>query len=220
MTAFILDSSATTTILDVVNQMIGSLGETPVATYDPPPTSDVELALGALNEADKAIQRKGWEWNRNYGVLVALDSIGQVVVPDGTFRAVLSYATNGDQAINASNGQAIKAVLRGPRMYDQINNTYIWGSPLLLDTIQRLQWDDIPDDFRAWISYRALQIFQGRVQQSAIVLKLNVDDLNEARNTCEQQQDNESSQNAVGGSIAVRSALYGIGGMRRNRGNY
>lgn len=217
---FILDSAALTSILDAVNQLIFSLGEAPVATYDPSPSTDVDGALICINEADKAVQRKGWEWNRDYNVSYTPASDGTIQVGPNCMRAVLSYAASGNMGLNSYNGQGVKVVLRGQKLYDQTNQTYTFTSPLLLDTISRMTWDEIPESYRAWIVLDALRRFQSSVQQSAVKLQFNEQDLKEARANAEAEQDDESKQNAITGNVHALSALYGVGGMRRNRGGY
>lgn len=218
---FILNFEALSSRLEVVNQLIGSLGESPVAAYDPSPSLDVDLALAAINEADKAVQKKGWRWNTNYSFLLQPNNDGSLQAPNNTLRATLAYEMQQNWLGNCINGQSIAIVLRGRRFYDQTNNTYDFtGKTAYVDYVERLQWEDLPEAARGVISYEALKIFQSRVQQSSIVLQWNSDDLKKAWTTLEQQQDEESRQNVINGNASVRSRLYGLGGMRRNRAGY
>jgi hypothetical protein len=218
---FILDFEATGTILEVVNQLISSLGESPVASYDPSPSVDVDIALGCINEADKFVQHRGWEWNRNYDFLLQPNADGLIYAPNNTLRATLAYNERQNWLANCVNGHAVKVVLRGKRFYDQTNNTYDFtGKTMYVDYVERLQWDDIPDTAKAVIAYEALKRFQSRVQQSSIVLQFNAQDLAQAWKLLEQQQDAESRDNVINGNASVRSRLYGTGGMRRNRAGY
>lgn len=211
---------ATTSELEVINVLISSLGEAPVTQFNPSPSSDVDLALIALNEADKQVQNKGWEWNRTYQLPLALDQSGFVQLPENTLRVVQAYSTSGNLGFNSQNGMGLLVTQRGERLYDQVNHTFVFTQAPAVDLIMRLQWCDIPDIFRNWIGFSALQKFQSRIQQSSIVLQANPRDIQDAMTTCEQWQDEQSRQSAIKGNTNVISSLYGIGGMRRNRGGY
>lgn len=216
---FILNSEALSTVLDVVNQLIGSLGEAPVSTYDPSPSVDVDLALAAINAADKEVQKRGWAWNWNLGVLLTPNSTTHYLnAPADTLRAVLTYDGQANWASDCINGQAQSIVLRGSRFYNKTTNTYDFtGQSAYVDYIVRLQWEDLPEAARSVIAYEALKKFQAGVQQSSIVLQANADDRRQAWLVLEREQDNESKQNTINGNASVRSRLYGTGGMRRNR---
>lgn len=223
---FILNYSALTSILDVVNQLISSLGEAPVATVEPPTSSDVDLALGCINEKDIIVQTEGWEWNRLYGWPLTIARDGTVPLPSNTLRCVKAYATAGQLGgvnsggFNSYAGQAIKIVALGDKLYDQVNNTAVFTVAPVVDLIVRRPWNEIPAIHRMLIAYEALKTFQARVQQSQITLQFNQADLDQARKLTGWQQDDESQENSIDGNVNVISALYGIGGMRRNRGGY
>lgn len=223
---FILNYSALTTVLDVVNQLISSLGESPVTTLDPSPSTDVDIALGCVNEMDLMVQAEGYEWNRLYSWPLTLNPEGLALLPSNTIRCVKAYASSGQLGGNSSGGyygyagQAIKIVALGNKLYDQVNNTDVFTAAPVVDLIIRRQWCEIPVAHRMLISYMALQAFQSRVQQASITLQFNSSDLARAQKLVGWHQDDEAQQNSIDGNVNVISAIYGIGGMRRNRGGY
>lgn len=211
--AFISVPAQWTSILDAVNLMIASLGEAPVTAYDPAPTNDVALAIGALNFEDLMLQSQGWHWNREDAFQLSLGTGGTVTLPDECLRVTSAYyAPN-----NAPSGP-IDIVQRGPLLYDRIGHTNVFTVAPVADLILRLDWDSLPQVARAVIALRALQRFQGGVQQSQIALQLNAKDLAEAETLLEQHEDEVAGYNSVYGNVSTQSALYGAGGLRRNRG--
>jgi hypothetical protein len=223
---FILSYDALTSELDAVNQMISSMGEAPVTTLVPSPSIDVDNALAALNEADKQVQRKGWEWNREYAFPLQLAADGTCPLPANILRVVAAYESpptdvdipDSGVQLPGPLGPSLKVVARGLQLYDQINQTYVFqNGPIYVDTIVRLQWDLLPETARAAIALTALGKFQSRSQQSSIVLQFNPQDLKEAMADLQNQQDDESQQNSIDGNNNVVQALYGFRGLRRNR---
>lgn len=210
---FILSYDALSSELDAVNALIGSMGETPVASLEPGNSVDVDNALAALNEADKQLQGKGYEWNREYQFPLAIAQDGTIPVPANVLRVVKAYFQP-----QFSIQSPLKFVQRGTKLYNQTLQTYQFtDGPILCDLIVRLEWDLLPEAARSVIILTALGKFQSRQQQSSIVLQYNAEDLKEARATLEQQQDDESAENAIDGNANVIQGLYGIRGLRRNR---
>lgn len=211
--AFIEIPAQWTSTLDAVNLMLLSLGETPVSTLDPPPTNDVAMALNALNFEDLMLQSRGWHWNREDAFQLALQPDGTILLPDECLRV-----TNAYYAPNLTPSGQIDIVQRGQKLYDRINHTYVFKSPAVVDMILRLDWDSLPQPARAVETLRALKRFHGGVQQSQVVLSLNAQDLEMAETILEQNEDEEASYNQISGNLGAVSAVYGNGGLRRNRG--
>lgn len=208
--AFIVTPASLTTTLSAVNAMLRSLGESPVATLNPPPTSEVEEALNALDLTDLQVQSEGWSWNRETEFPLSVAGDQTVPLPDQTLR----YATS------LVDAESFKVVDRGGKLYDLKNHTFLFtaGVAPKADLIVRLDWDSIPQAARGYILYVATQTFHAGKQGSQIVLNVNAQDVQRARATLEQYDDEVAQQNAIDGNPNVVNMLYGIGGMRRNRG--
>lgn len=205
--AFIVTPAHLTDTLSAVNTMLASLGEAPVSTLSPPPTSDCQEALERLDEADLNVQSEGWSWNRETALQLSIDEDGHLPLPAMTLRAALSAESVGTFDI----------VDRGGLIYDRTNHTYVFTAAPKVDLISRLDWDLLPQPARAYILYSATQRFHAGKQGASIVLRVNGDDLARARATLLQYDDEVGQQNSINGNSGVISALYGQGGVRRNR---
>jgi hypothetical protein len=190
--------------------MLASLGESPISTIDPPPTSDAEEALQRLDETDLDVQSEGWWWNREHDFPLSQASDGTISLPAMTLRMVPS----------ASNFGTFDVVDRGGKIYDRANHTFVFpaGTTLKAELIGRLDWDSLPQVARSVIVYEATQLFHSGKQGSQVVLQVNAETIRKARARLEQYEDDTAQHNTIRDNTNVQQAIYGVGGMRRNRG--
>lgn len=210
--AFIITPATLTTTLSAVNTMLASLGEAPISTLSPPPTSDAEEALARLNEADLDLQSAGWFWNREHDFPLSQAGDGTFSLPDQTLRMVPSASNVGAGLLDL--------VDRGGKLYDRTNHTFVFpsGTAIKAELIVRLDWDSLPQAARAVIVYRATQRFHAGKQGSSIVLNVNAEDVRRAVATLEQSEDDTAQHNAIRDNVNIGQMVSGVGGMRRNRG--
>ena len=97
------------TELEVVNDLIGSIGERPVnALSDPRPL--VAIARARLKEANAREQSKGWWFNTEL-VSLAPTTSGEVILPEGTLKVdptdtTLNYLQRAGKLYNMAAGDA------------------------------------------------------------------------------------------------------------------
>lgn len=199
-----------TSVLDAVNTLIGSLGETAVTSADSDSGTDVTAALLALDQADLAVQTRGWHWNREYAFPLSLSTGGAVLLPANTLRVTQAYAR--------ATGTPIDVTQRGVALYDLTNHTYTFTTAPTVDLVLRLSWDLLPDVARRLITYEALDSFHAPLQASQIVLQVNAEDKKNALVALEQHEDEVAHLNSVYGNVSALTSLFGTGGLRRNRG--
>lgn len=209
--AFLIVPATLLTQLQAVNVLIASLGESPIASITPPPTSDADEALARLNEVDLEVQSEGWHWNREKDFQLSLNGDGTITVPAQTLSMALAYGSAHNQA-------PMEITVRGQTLYDIKNHTNVFTTAPYVDLVIRLDWDSLPQATRAYIVHEAARRFHAGKVGSQVVLEVNAQDLARARLTMEQREDEQAGQNTIDGNAGVVTALYGIGGMRRNRG--
>lgn len=209
--AFLIVPATLLTQLQAVNVLIASLGEAPLQSITPPPTSDAEDALNRLNEVDLEVQSEGWHFNREKDFQLTLNNDGTVSVPNETLSLALAYGS-------AHNEQPLEITVRGTTLYDIHNHTNVFTTAPYVDLIIRLDWDSLPQATRSYIVHEAARRFQASKQGSQIVLQVNAEDIQRARATMEAREDEQAQANTIDGNAGVVTALYGIGGLRRNRG--
>lgn len=140
---------APTTELMAVNQMLRSIGETPVDTLSDSIPEDAGAALDFLRSVSRGTQLEGWDFNTDTEFPIDPDVDGYVPLPVNTLK-VKSAASRPD----------IKVVQRGQRLYDRINQTLKFTEAVLVDIVIMLPFEELPEAARQYIFLRAGQMFQ------------------------------------------------------------
>lgn len=159
---------ALTSKLNAVNTMLSVIGETPVNSL----TSglvEAEQAETILAATSREVQSEGWNFNREINKTYPATSFGEIFIEPNVLRA------------DASEGpDSLELVQRGARMYDRGNNTYQIGKSVKLDTVIELDFEELPEVARHFITIKAARVFQDRVIGSQELHGFNQRDEKEA----------------------------------------
>ena len=134
------------TTLDVVNDMLGLLGERRVNALDEhhPLIPD---ALAKLDTAAALVQADMWWFNVEYPTLLPQAGTGEILVPN-------------DTASCDSLTQYPRLAVRGNRLYNLDDVTDVFTAPLRVRLHRIVPFDDCPLVARAYIAARAKLDFQ------------------------------------------------------------
>ena len=135
----------TDTELSAVNSILGAIGQSPVDTlnYNNP---EVSFIFNILTEVNKDVQNEGWHFNTEYHVEVTPDGNKNITLPTKTLRYTLH---DGDIDKNKD------IVVRDGKLYDLANHTNEFDGGLFLDIVTLYKFDDLPNTFQRYITYRA-----------------------------------------------------------------
>ena len=148
--------------LEAVNMLLAAVGEAAVSSLETATTVDVTQAKNLLSNINREVQQKGWHFNTEWDVVLSLDSDSRI--PLGT--TVLSvYSPSKLTTIRGREGS--------PFLYDLDNNTFTWTASINdAVTITLLDFEDIPQTARQYITTKAARIFQeeiiGQVSAEAV----------------------------------------------------
>jgi len=141
-----------TTELDAVNNMLSVIGELPVDSLAlAAENADIEMALQILRSATRAVQLRGWQFNTEENVELT-PSGGEITIPVNAVRCVKS--------LSASGQEAIKFAIRGQRLFNRTDNTYVWPLPIKVDLTVLLAFDELPEPVRNYLQEKAADRFQ------------------------------------------------------------
>lgn len=196
---FIIIPNQLTSILDVVNLGIIAMGETPVNTIDPPPTADVDKMLLWINQQDKAVQGRGWGWNTEEDFPLTLDTDSKVPVPDQVLRITSAYRE----------GCSFRFRVQDGFLYDRDKRTFTFQTAPVVDMIERLSWDSLPDAARMYIGLMALTRFLAAETERTIALNVNAQDLRSALVELEHYEDETNPRNGLYGNRTLVNAFVG-----------
>lgn len=143
--------------LDAVNEILSAVGSSPVNSLEDELNVDVLNAVRVLDSVSKEIQSRGWDFNIEDSVaLLPDDDTNLVPCPNNYLRFVSS---------------GYKLIRRSGYFFDILSQTNEFPEGLTLDTLVRgLDFEELPEVFRKFITCRAARIFQMRY--------LTSDDLN------------------------------------------
>ena len=139
--------------LQAVNMLLAAIGEAAVSSLETATTVDVTQAKNLLSNINREVQQKGWHFNTEWDVILSLDSDSRI--PLGT--SILSiYSPTKLTTIRGREGSSF--------LYDLDNNTFTWGASVNdAVTITLLDFEDIPQTARQYITSKAARIFQEEI---------------------------------------------------------
>lgn len=188
-----------TTKLAAVNVLLSTIAESPVSSVDTSISVDVAAAVNALDEVDRALQTKGWHWNREESLSLSPDGSGEIVLPDNYLWVGAAYWTGSTSPVRVSE--------RGRKLYNRDDHSYIFANPVSLDLVLKLDWEEMPEYARQYITIAAAELFQARQQGSSIVERVTRSDVEAKMALIEQREDEAEENNNVGGNRYVISTL-------------
>ena len=142
---------AQTTKLDAVNTMLSAIGEAPVNSLSSG-LVEAEIAETILNTVDREVQSMGWHFNTEYKKTFAQDTNGEIPLGTDILRA--------DAHLDANSKNLVK---RGLKMYDRKNHTFAINEAVNLDVVVQLDFEDLPEVAKRYITLKSTRVFQDRV---------------------------------------------------------
>lgn len=149
-----------TSELDAVNIMLGTIGESPISSLDASTgVADAVIARQVLSEVAVQVQEEGWHFNveENF-VLTPSTDTGNIFLPANCLEA---DSTGDDKLLDLA--------MRGRRLYDRTNHTFVFTKSIKANLVLMLEFDDLPQAARHYITVRAARVFQQRVVGSELL---------------------------------------------------
>ena len=161
-------SYGVSTELDAVNSILMSVGETPVNTLTVQ-SPEVAIAQKTLRQVCREIQAEGWSYNTENEYPIDLDTNNQCIIPNNVLQLDLNIFQHGkdyDVVRRSDNG-----VLK---VYDKKGHTFTFEncSKLYFDIVWMVDFEDLPQAFKDYITTRASRIASNRMVNSQPSAKL------------------------------------------------
>lgn len=144
-----------TTKLEAVNVLLGAIGEAPVNSL----TSglvDAETAETILDSVSREVQSQGWGFNTDYERQFTLDVNNQIIIPPDILRIDMAERRTTE----------VDVVARGNKLYNRATNSFYFDpsiSSIKMNAVVLLNFDDLPEAARRYVTIRSARIFQDRV---------------------------------------------------------
>lgn len=138
----------TLTELDAVNQMLSAIGSDPVTVLEDSTDIDVINARRLLKEVSRNIQRQGWDFNKTTRTYTPDVSTHRILWDD----TIMTLKAQDDNTY----------VKRGKYLYNMTDGTYEFPKAIEVEVIEGVDFEDLPDCFKNYVTAKASIDFQTR----------------------------------------------------------
>jgi hypothetical protein len=141
-----------TTKLQAINTMLSTVGEPPVNSLSAQ-RADSLIAQNILDEISREVLTYGWQFNTDEDVVMTPDTgTGFIYISDKTVRV--------DMDRSYSN---YDIVVRGNRLYNRKTNSYVFTESIKVIQIYLMEFEEMPETAKRYITIRAARVFQDRM---------------------------------------------------------
>ena len=164
----------TDTELSAVNSILGSIGQSPITTlnYENP---EISFIYNILTEVNKDVQNEGWHFNTEQHIEVSPDADGYITLPNNALRYDIH---------DGYQDRSKDVVTRNGRLYDLVDHTDVFTDSLYLDIVTLYKFEDLPNPFQRYITYRAAVRAATQLVSNAQLTKLLKEDEAKSRAVC------------------------------------
>lgn len=188
-----------TSELDAVNIMLGTIGESPINSLDAATgVVDAVTARAILSEVSVQVQEEGWHFNTEYEFVLtpSLDS-KEIYVPANAIEVDASAYDRND----------IDVAIRGNRLYDRKNKTFQFLQDIKADLTILLEFNELPQAARHYITVRAARVFQQRVIGSDTLGSFTEKDEARALRSMRRYESKTADYNILTGNYSVMRTI-------------
>jgi hypothetical protein len=156
-----------TSKLEGVNTMLTAIGEIPVSSITSATTNDVSIAISILESTSREVQSRGWFYNTDLNYTLIPNNNNEIELPANTLRVELEGSSRSKNYVE-----------RNRKLYDRYNNTFAITDTVKVTIVFYLEFENIPEVARQYITIRAARIFQDRMLVSSELHKFHeIDEL-------------------------------------------
>ncbi len=150
------------TEIDAVNQMLVSIGQTPVNSITNTGIGDVETAKLALDTTLRDVLTRGWAFNSDYDYTISPDGSNNILVPSNAAWL---------DPVNTAKDYVIRWESSVAKLYDRDDQTFTITQDVDVNIIWMYEFDEIPQPARHYVALRAARIWQAQVVGSDVLFQ-------------------------------------------------
>ena len=189
------------TELEAVNVCLQNINESPINSLTTA-FGDALIAQQMLHDVSRRTQSIGLVCNTDYEYELTRDSNNNIALPTNCLK-VYDIA-EGTVAVR-------DIVQRGNKLYDRKNNTYAFDKNLKVTLVSFLEWEDLPQVVRNFITINTARKFAAQIVGDIDIYQLTQQDELEARLEFKREQVDVEQANLLSDSESV------FGGIHRSR---
>ncbi len=173
------------TKLSAVNIILSNIGQAPVTKIDND-NPMVVMAANTLEEVSNSVQGEGWTFNTESAYPFTPDPDQKIALPDNVLQADTDYFSERE------------LVIRGGYLYDKRAHSFKFDGQVELDVVWLIEFDDMPDAFKQYVTMRAANLFAGRAVGSAEAVKFGEREEAQARAAMMEYETSQGDYNYFG----------------------
>jgi hypothetical protein len=154
--------------LEAVNELLESIGQTPVSSLENVGLGDVNTARSLLNRVTRAVQLHGFDFNTDDDYELTPDTNGLILVPEGVLRI--------DPMDKASTLKRRRHPEGQWAIWNTPEQSWVHEDPVTFRIIWAYPFEDMPDSARHYVALSAARKFQKRIIGSDTLDGYNADD--------------------------------------------
>ena len=172
-------SYGVSTELDAVNSILMSVGESPVNTLTVQ-SPEVAIAQATLRQVCREVQAEGWKFNTETEYPITLDTNDQCIVPNNVLQIDINHFKHlNDYDVIRKDDNGVT------KLYDLIKHQFEFENTsedkLYCDIIWMIDFENIPQVFKDYITIRASRIASNRMVNNPQAAELIANDETLAR---------------------------------------
>lgn len=139
------------TLLEAVNALLRAIRVSSVMSLlGTDLNDDAAAAKTALDDAARDLQAKGWEFNKDYSVVIDPDLDGSITLPSDCLKVKTARGVSGNRLVR-----------RGQRLYDNTKgrHTFNIGESVTVDMVVALPFEELPVAARKLVTAMAARLF-------------------------------------------------------------
>lgn len=144
------------TTLDVVNDCLATLGETPLNTLTEPHEFKAS-AIRYLNKANRSIQAPGWWFNREAITMLPAPLTGHMQLAGDVIKWESGTRSRDLLALSIEKPWIVQ---RGQRLYDTRNRSYVMTEQVTGEIVREIPFEDLPPIMNDYVAAAAVLKFQ------------------------------------------------------------
>ncbi len=182
------------TELEAVNEMLYAIGEMSVNSIDDTQLTESKIAQDILTNVSRSVQAEGLNCNTVYNYTLNPDSNNKIPVPSNAL------------SVNPMDRTKDLMVHKG-FLYDKDGFINKFDEPVEVQVVFLLQFEDLPEHCRQYITIRAARIFQKRMVGSGNLHDLTAEEEQRARINMRIQEVENEDNNMLQGYLAYQGSI-------------
>ena len=171
--------------LAAVNIVLSNIGQAPVTIVDND-NPMVVMAANIIDEVANSVQSEGWTFNTERAYPFTPQSDERIAIPDNVLQLDSLYFSE------------METVIRGGFLYDKRAHSYKFKGQQVLDVVWLVEFDDMPDAFKQYVTMRAANLFAGRSVGSPEAVKFGEREEAAARAAMIEYETSQGDYNMLG----------------------